>query len=65
MAYMRPIQEKCDMAGCQRRPHVEVFNDRNASCGQFCRQHGRDTVNRLNREKDQASTDERRALEGR
>lgn len=59
MAYMKGFKHRCGTPGCSRDATVEVFNDRNALCGRFCRSHGLLEVHRLDsaRERDGADAD--------
>ena len=59
MAYLREFQTKCQTAGCDRRAVVEVFGNRNASYGRFCRACGTAHVKRLTREEGESQSVQR------
>jgi rRNA maturation endonuclease Nob1 len=40
VAYTKELHTTCDGNGCTKKASVEVFNDRNASIGKFCKSCG-------------------------
>lgn len=40
MAYLRQIEVKCALPGCDKKATVELINRHNAPMGHFCKKHG-------------------------
>jgi hypothetical protein len=41
MAYLRELDTTCYAMACGKRAVIEVYNNYNASCGRYCRPHGK------------------------
>jgi rRNA maturation endonuclease Nob1 len=53
MAYYRDLQTSCEAKGCQKWAVLEVLDVKGRPHGKFCRECGRRTILRLNRQEEE------------